>query len=246
MTASLRQRVYGSYLSKSGVVGGDDPRASLAGRHPYLKRLVREHFPPAHDARIVDVGCGHGQLIDCARNAGYKNVTGVDGSAEQVAAAARLGIDGIQQEDAFRYIRALHEASIDCVVSFDVIEHFDDDELIGFCDEVLRVLRVGGKWIVHVPNAEGPFGGRMRYWDMTHERAFTATSIKQLLLASGFGTVECFEDQPVPHGVKSACRWVLWKFLRAGMRFYLAVETGDIARHSVLTQNLLAVATKHE
>jgi hypothetical protein len=37
----------------------------------------------------------------------------------------------------------------------------------------------------------------------------------QLLLASGFAEVRCYEDTPVVHGVPSALRWVVWKGMRA-------------------------------
>lgn len=93
--------------------------------------------------------------------------------------------------------------------------------LLPFDDDVLRVLKPGGRWIIHVPNGESPFGGRMRYWDLTHELAFTRTSVAQLLLASGFSDVRCFEDQPVVHGAKSALRWLLWQGFRALLRLYI-------------------------
>jgi SAM-dependent methyltransferase len=138
----------------------------------------------------------------------------------------------------------LPDASLDVVVAFDVIEHFMRDELLGFVDEVRRVLRPGGRWIIHTPNAESPFGGRMRYGDLTHELAFTRHSIGQLLLSSGFSSVRCFEDTPVPHGVKSAARWVLWKLFRGVLRLYMAAETGDGDASHIFTQNFLVVAER--
>lgn len=136
------------------------------------------------------------------------------------------------------------DASRDAVVSFDVVEHFRKDELLSFVDEVRRVLRPGGRWIIHTVNGESPFFGRIRYGDFTHEMAFTRESMSQLLLSSGFERVQCFEDTPVPHGVKSSVRWLLWKGIRGGLRLWLAVETGDSGRSAIFTQNLLAVATK--
>ena len=84
----------------------------------------------------------------------------------------------------------------------------------------------------------------MLFWDFTHELAFTRTSLAQLLLSSGFSQVTCYEDQPVPHGLKSAVRWVLWKVFRNLLRLYVAVETGDSGRNAVFSQNLLCVAFK--
>ena len=68
-------------------------------------------------------------------------------------------------------------------------------------------------------------------------------SLSQLTLASGFKSVAFFEDAPVAHGLKSGVRLVLWKLIRAVLRFYLTVETGS-PQQPVLTQNMLAVAIK--
>jgi SAM-dependent methyltransferase len=175
---------------------------------------------------------------------GYRNLRGVDGSAEQVAAARRLSIDGVEEGDVMETLVALPEGSLDCVIAFDLIEHFTKDELIALVDEVCRVLKPGGRWIIHTPNAESPLGNRMLFWDFTHELAFTRTSLAQLLLSSGFSAASCFEDQPVPHGLKSASRWLLWRFFRSLLRLYLAVETGDTGRHAIFSQNFLAMAIK--
>jgi predicted SAM-dependent methyltransferase len=80
--------------------------------------------------------------------------------------AGVLGIDGVDQGDLLETLKAQPDASLDVVVAFDIIEHFMRDELLGFVDEVGRVLRSGGRWIIHTPNAESPFGGRMRYGDL--------------------------------------------------------------------------------
>ena len=170
--------------------------------------------------------------------------SGVDGSTEQVEAAQRLGIEGVEQADIFETLSKEAPEALDCIVTFDLIEHFDRDELILLVDCIRRALGPGGRWIIHTPNAESPFGMRTRYGDLTHELAFTRTSLAQLLLSSGFSQVNFYEDQPVAHGVKSAARWVLWKGLRSLLRLYLAVETGDTGRDAIFSQNLLAVAFK--
>jgi SAM-dependent methyltransferase len=178
-------------------------------------------------------------------HAGYKRATGVDRAEEQVRAARDLGIAGVEQGDVMSALATTATGSVDVVVAFDLLEHFTKDELIPLVDEVHRVLRPGGRWIVHVPNAEAPFGARIRYGDYTHELAFTRFSIAQLLRASGFVNVQCYEDNPVPHGIKSALRLLLWKVIRAGLLLYLAIETGAFDRGAVFSQSLLAVADRN-
>lgn len=243
-TESYRNRIYGRYVEARPRTLAPSTVAGLAPRAPYLRKLVREHFPPRLDAAVLDLGCGYGALLHFAREAGYRNLRGIDGSPEQVAAARRLGIDGVEEGDLRDALRAQPDASLDVVVAFDVIEHFTRDELLPFVDDVQRVLKPGGRWIIHAPNGESPLFGAIRYGDLTHELAFTRVSLTQLLLSSGFSDVRCFEDAPVVHGVKSALRWVLWKGLRGMLRFYVAAETGDASGSHIFSQNLLAVATK--
>jgi len=237
-----RERIYRHYVEAATQSLAPQSLEGLAPRIPYLKRLVARHFPPEHDAAILDLGCGHGALLHVARKAGYTNLLGIDNSPAQVAAAKRLGIPAVLERDLFEAIKELPDASRDAVIAFDVIEHLTKDELIGVTDQVLRVLKPDGRWIVHVPNGASPFGGASRYDDLTHELAFTCESLTQLTLASGFRSIRFFEDEPVPHGMASAARLVLWKMMRAALRFYLVVETG--AAQPVLTQNMLAVAIK--
>lgn len=239
-----RERIYTKYVNARDEVLAPSTIEGLAPRAPYLRRLIRRHFPSDRTAVVIDLGCGHGAIVHFAREAGYSNIRGVDGSPEQVAAARQLGIDGVEAGDVMDTLKDLPENSQDCVVTFDVIEHFARDELIRLIDAVRRVLKPGGRWIVHAPNAESPFGARMRFWDFTHEIAFTRTSIAQILYASGFSNIVSYEDEPVPHGIRSTIRWTLWKAIRLVLRCYLAVETGDTGRGAIFSQNLLAVATK--
>jgi 2-polyprenyl-3-methyl-5-hydroxy-6-metoxy-1,4-benzoquinol methylase len=239
-----RIRAYNTYVSGRQETLAPATLEGLKPRVPSLRKLVWRHFPPDLNTSILDLGCGHGTLIHVARQEGYRNIRGVDGSPEQIAAAEALGIEGVVQSDVMEALAKEPNASFDCLIAFDLIEHFNRNELIEFVDEVYRVLKSQSRWIIHTCNAESPFGMRSRYGDITHELAFTRTSIGQLLLSSGFSRVDCYEDQPAVHGVKSAARWVLWKCFRSLLRLYLATETGDTGRDAVFSQNLLAVAYK--
>ena len=179
-----------------------------------------------------------------AREAGYRNLGGVDGSPEQVAAARNLGIEGVEQGDLLEVLATMSDVSQDCIVMFDVIEHFTRNELIRLIDDAYRVLKVSGRLIIHAPNGESPFGMRVRYGDLTHEMAFTRTSIAQVLRSSGFSEVNCYEDAPEPYSFVRVIRWILWKCIRASLRLYIAAETGDTARDAIFTQNFLTVAIK--
>lgn len=241
--SKYRERIYGSYVEAATSRLAPDTVAGLAPRRAYLSRLVAQHFPADRNAAILEVGCGHGALLHVAREAGYTRIEGVDGSPSQVAAARRLGIAGVREADLRDALAAAAPGSLDAVVAFDVIEHLTRDELIDVTDAVHRVLKPGGRWIIHVPNAASPFAGIVLYGDLTHELAFTPESLSQLLLSSGFASASFHEDTPAGSGAKSIVRRLLWRVVRTGLRAYIAVETG-VTAPIPLTQNLLAVAIR--
>jgi SAM-dependent methyltransferase len=241
--SEYRDRVYKYYVS-SGQAAAAFDEAALRSRGRFIEPMIARHFPEDRHAQILDLGCGGGEFLYFAQRAGFRNTRGVDISGEQVEAARRLGVERVDQAGLLETLARLAPASQDVVLSMDVLEHLTRDELIPVIDEVHRVLAAGGRWIVNVPNAESPLFGRIRYGDPTHELAFTSGSLRTLLLASGFRSVECFENAPLRNGAKGWLRWLLWQAIRGGLRLYLAAETGDTGRNALFTQNLLAVAFK--
>lgn len=75
-------------------------------------------------------------------------------------------------------------AVFDCAVSFQVIEHIKDD--LKFVNEVARVLRPGGTFIVSTPNAEASL--TRNPW---HEREYTSDALKNLL-GTAFQKIEAY------------------------------------------------------
>lgn len=239
-----RERIYRGYLASCGTPTDADVSRAIESRRPYLSSVIARLLPEDRGARIIDLGCGHGAFVKHARAAGYRFIVGYDRAPDQIAAGKRLGIEGIQQGDLFGAVRDLPDGSCDAIITFDVIEHLTKNELIVCIDEIRRALKPGGRWLIHAPNAESSRFGRIRYGDFTHEFAITRESLAQILIASGFGRIECFEDTPVPHGVKSSVRWLLWMVVRSALLAMDTIETGYFDRGSIFTRNLLAVAFK--
>ena len=243
-TDEFRARIYAGYSSQRHEELVPVTVAGLESRGPHLRAMIRHHFPADRDAVVLDLGCGHGTIVEFAHRAGYRHVTGVDRSAEQVREGQRLGIQGVEEGDLFETIARAPSDSLDVVICFDVIEHLTRGELFPLVDEVVRALKPGGRWLIHSPNAESPFFGRIRYGDLTHELAFTRTSIGQLLFSAGFASVQCYEDAPIVHGMLSAIRWIVWQSVRAFLLLWLAAETGRLREPAIFSQNFLVVAFK--
>jgi 2-polyprenyl-3-methyl-5-hydroxy-6-metoxy-1,4-benzoquinol methylase len=241
---ALRTRVYEKYVSSGLPAVATEKLDLIKSRSAWMEHIIREHLPKNRDACIIDIGCGFGAFVHFAQKAGYNNIIGVDRSPEQVSTALECGISNVVEGDLMKTLEAMPPDSQDVVVALDVIEHFTKPELVKLIDEVQRVLKPKGYWIIHAPNGESPFFGAVLYGDSTHELAFTRTSLRQLLTSSGFDSVSCYEDRPLGRNIRGVFRRIIWLVVRSLLRIYLAAETGDGNRNRILSQNLLAVAIK--
>jgi 2-polyprenyl-3-methyl-5-hydroxy-6-metoxy-1,4-benzoquinol methylase len=207
-------------------------------------RVWRDYFgallPDDRSARIADIGCGSGSFLHFLKRQGYTRACGVDRSREQIALATRGGIEGAIEGDAVNFLRS-QAATFDCLVSFDVLEHIERSATLAFLRAMFEALRPGARLLLRTANGAGPLAGRIRYADFTHRQAFTASSISQVLRLAGFERIQVLPEGPRAHGPISALRWIVWQAISASLRFYLAVETGQLQRE-IFTQNLIAVA----
>ena len=97
--------------------------------------------------RVLDLGCGEGQIARLVAASGAERVVGVDTSAAQLAEAARRG-GGVAYTRASAGTLPLAGESFDAVVTCLVLEHLPD--LDGPLDEVARVLRPGGRFVIFI------------------------------------------------------------------------------------------------
>lgn len=225
-----RDRLYESYVTTHA---GEPPEEELQMAMTQVARRVEAPL----DARILDIGCGQGSLVALLASRGYRNVQGIDVSAEQIEAARRRGVDGVEQADLFDYLRE-RPATFDTVIAIDLLEHFDKPDVLTVLDTIHDALVPGGALVAQVPNAISPFGGRYLYGDLTHGTAFTPRSVRQVLGATGYGAPEVYPCEPIPHGALSAIRWLLWKGISMILKASLIVETG-MTREHIVTQDML-------
>ena len=240
-----KQKIYRHYYTKR--VGKNSPSdlGQLASREPFYRNIIDNFFPADKSSQVLDLGCGLGAFVYFMHSAGFENARGVDTSFEMTEIANDLGISNIEQGNVFDYLKKLPDDSMDVVTAIDLFEHFGKSELFDLVTEIYRVLKNGGVLISHQPNAEGIFGGGIRYGDYTHEQAFTRVSIAQVLLTCGFGEVTSYEDKPIPHGLKSWVRFCIWQvFIRPLYKFLVSVEAGGVDKDIIFTKNFLSLSVK--
>lgn len=164
--------------------------ASAAGRAvvpllPPVKaasdRLFR-HLPIPPGGRLLDVGCGNGQFVLHARDAGWE-AEGIDVDEQAVAVGEHLRAGRIEDEPAETY---------DAITLSHVIEHVPDP--VSTLRAVRRALKPGGRVWLATPNLQSPghraLGRRWLHLDPPrHLALFTGASLRRALGAAGFTDV---------------------------------------------------------
>lgn len=241
MHRSYRERIYPRYTSNQmphflEYNQADYEKDSL----PILHRL-RGWLPDNKEAHCLDVACGAGQLLYALKKAGYKHITGIDISPQQISIATQV-CDDVHVVDALQYLQE-HRGKFDLITGLDIIEHFTKDELFPVIDVLFAAMRPGGRLVLQTPNAESPWGLMQRYHDLTHELAFDPCNLKSFLSNAGFDAFEARECGPYIHGAVSLVRWMLWRSIAMGLRLWNLAETGSIGS-GVYTRVFIAKADK--
>jgi SAM-dependent methyltransferase len=124
----------------------------LNSHHAYGRALSAE---VARASRWLDLGCGHDFLPPFVDQAGLRPalqnraIVGVD--ADERALARHRGLTYRVRGDIQRL--PFRSASFDLVTANMVVEHVEHPALL--FDEIARVLRPGGRLLLHTPNATG-------------------------------------------------------------------------------------------
>lgn len=243
---NYRDKFYSKYVSAHlGRLYGKLTINEIKKQFPAWRIYFSGFLPQDKKAKIIDIGCGNGSFVYWLNELGYENAEGIDISEEQIESARNLGIKNINQTNVIDFLNKSANndfGEYDIIFARDLIEHFNKEEILNLLELIYRVLRKNGILIIQTPNAEGPFSGRYRYWDFTHEISFTESSISQVLAVSGFSEISIYPVRPAIHGLKSFVRFIFWRLFEFVLRFYLLIETG--ASKGIFTQNLIAVAKK--
>lgn len=186
---------------------------------------LRGRLPEKKSAKIVDLACGGGKLLYFFKRMGYKNITGVDISPDQVKLARQV-MPNVKEANVLDWLES-HQADFDLITGLDIIKHFHKPEVLRFLDACFEALKPGGRLVLQTPNAD-TWGTVHRYNDFTHEVGFNSNAFAWLLALVGFKRIELREQGPVPtgHSMKSSIRYLIWQSIRSGLKLCNLAETG--------------------
>lgn len=171
-----------TYRTGAEVQAGGRPAFYYDQARPDVAALV-----PPHCRRVLDVGCGCGELGRRLRERGH-HVTGIE-LVPEMAHRARRCLDQVVTADIERGGFPFPPASFDAVIFADVLEHLLDPWRV--LREAVAVLAEGGVVVASIPNVQNIdvlrrlLRGRWDYrergiLDFGHLRFFMLHSIRAL------------------------------------------------------------------
>jgi len=176
---------YSSAFFYTGFYLNADELAPPAFVNTRLEEITAEFSSYRQNNRLLDIGCGAGNLLQAARKNGW-NAQGLDVSAGAVKHVRGLGFEVFEGELLDAGFPSEH---FDVVTAAELLEHlFDPQPLL---HEVARILRPGGLFWTTTPHARG-LSGRLLglkwscVWPPEHLQLFSVRGLTKLLRNAGF------------------------------------------------------------
>jgi glycosyltransferase involved in cell wall biosynthesis/SAM-dependent methyltransferase len=190
--ATLRTRYETEYPDRFAPDRVGEARAAMFSA--IVDRVAR--LKPA--ARVLDIGCGGGQLLRSTESRGWLPF-GADLSGDACAVSTAAGVPAAQADATALPYR---DACVDIVFALNLVDHTADPFRV--IREAYRVLAPGGLLVIRVPNAAfhrawvrawSALGlwARWRGWDrlpILHLFAFPAAGLRHLARRGGFHILE--------------------------------------------------------
>ena len=123
----------------------------LISDNPIHQRLLKAYIAakPLVKGDLLEVGCGEGRGVEVLLGQ-VDSYHGLDKIPEVIENLKRRFPQASFEQAVIPPISAIASDQFDTVVSFQVIEHIENDRL--FLQEIYRVLKPGGKAIISTPN----------------------------------------------------------------------------------------------
>ena len=187
-------QVFSGRVESTMYLGFED---RFRGARDEIERRVEDYVPLlAASTDIVDVGCGRGELLGLLRDTGIR-ARGVDANHAMVEECLGRGLD-VERSDALSYLEKQVDGGIGGLVAIQVVEHFEPGYLARFLEMAYHKMRPGAPLVLETINPACWMAFFETYLrDLTHQRPLHADTLRYLVEASGFTSVDVQYRSPV-------------------------------------------------
>jgi 2-polyprenyl-3-methyl-5-hydroxy-6-metoxy-1,4-benzoquinol methylase len=247
--SALRRDYWEDDAVALNVYSNDEVRAEMRQRHErYLPVIAQLR---GRTGALLDVGCGIGNFLVAARDAGWK-VAGLEVSEKAAAIARSRGFDvetGRLEESRWP------SGTFDAVTLWDVVQHLEAPAVA--MRIVHEKLKPGGVVFFETPDED--FWARsvaraiyaisqgridlLRYFYIPgHKSYFTATTLGRLLEQAGFRTMGMWRDVTAP--AKAHRKIAAWRLPARGLVLPLLPSVLAALRRLGVGNKLMLAATR--
>ena len=173
---------------------------------------------PLQGRRVLEIGFGNGGFLAWIRAQGAQ-VSGIEINDAMLEAASRHGFEASKASLAELVRRG---DQYDLIAAFDVLEHWDAEELLGNFRSIRQLLGDGGIFLARFPNGQSPFGRVFQHGDFSHKSILSSYKIEYLATASGLEIVRIANACRVAAHTDPLSalrqRWLAWRRSRIERR----------------------------
>jgi O-antigen chain-terminating methyltransferase len=163
---------------------------SVAARQSVYRDVLRDR------RRVVDIGCGRGELLEMLRDEGV-SAYGVEIEPDFLALLHEKGLEAVEG-DAIAHLEGLEPGAVDAVVASHVVEHLPPAVLTRLVAAAADALPEGGVLALETPNPESLVAGSVNFHrDLTHLRPVHPDTLAFLCESAGFREVRILRLAPM-------------------------------------------------
>jgi SAM-dependent methyltransferase len=192
----------GEEWNEPEVIGFDVPPGQIVSS---LDQMIIQPFLGAPDV-ILEIGPGGGRFTDILLPKCQK-VIAADTSPTMLSLLRERFKDNPKLECVLldgQGLRPIHDKSVDAAFSFDVFVHLEQWDIFNYLSELKRVLKPGGKALIHHGNSFSELGWKRFVADTAQQlnvpkdwgtfSFMTPAVFKELAERSGLQYTECITD----------------------------------------------------
>jgi 2-polyprenyl-3-methyl-5-hydroxy-6-metoxy-1,4-benzoquinol methylase len=175
----------------------DRCRGSSADLREAQAHYVSKFPPPEGGGKILDIGCGRGEMLEVLIEGGY-DVLGVDVNEEMVEVCRSKGLP-VVLDDGIHVLEETEDASLRGIFCAQVVEHLLTSEMERLIELCARKLLPNGVLVVETINPRSSFAlGNHYFADTSHVKPVHPETLRFICEQVGFSRVELEETSPHP------------------------------------------------
>jgi SAM-dependent methyltransferase len=139
--------------------------------------------------RVVDIGCGRGEMLTLLIDAGLDAI-GVDVDHDMLAVCAEKGLPA-EYGTAVDWLRGQRDATLCGIYLGQVVEHLPTNDLVVLVKEAARAIAPGGVFVAETIDPRSLYAVANYFWgDLSHIRPVHPATLAFLLEQAGFASTE--------------------------------------------------------